>query len=179
MAAEVESIKKSYLAFRLDEEIFAVGVAKVLEILEMQPITKVPKTPKYMRGVINMRGDVIPVIDARLKFNMSVTEDTIRTVIIVLELEIRNKKVILGAIADSVKEVLEISDDEIKDVPEIGSKYNTEFITGMVKSGEYFIMLLDIDKVFSIEDIISVKDDNENVVYETTDDDQSLSESES
>ncbi|MDP4266496.1 MAG: chemotaxis protein CheW [Bacteroidota bacterium] len=160
MSSQSEDIKKSYLAFRLDEEIFAVGVAKVLEILEMQPITKVPKTPKYMRGVINMRGEVIPVIDTRLKFNMLMTEDTIRTVIIVLELQIRNKKVVLGAIADSVKEVLEITDNEIREVPEIGSKYNTEFITGMVKSGEYFIMILDIDKVFSSEDVISVSNEN-------------------
>ncbi|MDP4266733.1 MAG: chemotaxis protein CheW [Bacteroidota bacterium] len=160
MSSKTEDIRKSYLAFRLDEEIFAVGVAKVLEILEMQPITKVPKTPKYMRGVINMRGEVIPVVDTRLKFNMPMTEDTIRTVIIVLELQIKNKKVVLGAIADSVNEVMEISDNEIREVPDIGSKYNTEFIMGMVKSGEYFIMILDIDKVFSMEDITMIKNDN-------------------
>ncbi|OFX77532.1 MAG: hypothetical protein A2X12_10825 [Bacteroidetes bacterium GWE2_29_8] len=156
---ETEYTKDSYLAFRLGGEIFAVSVHKVLEILELQVITKVPHTPQYMRGVINMRGEVIPVVDTRIKFNMSVSDDTVRTVIIVLDLFIKNKKVIIGAVADSVKEVLEITEAQIKDAPEIGSNYNTEFIKGMIKSSDdKFIMLLDIDAVFASEDIELIRD---------------------
>lgn len=147
----------SYLAFRLGEEIFATNVDKVLEVLEIQKITKVPQTPVYMRGVINLRGEVLPVIDTRIKFNMPQAEDTERTVIIVFDLQLKEKKIMLGAIADSVKEVLEINDKDIKPVPELGSEYNSKFIQGMYKSHEDFIMLLDIDEVFSIEELINIK----------------------
>ena len=147
----------SYLAFRLGEEIFATNVDKVLEVLEIQKITKVPQTPVYMRGVINLRGEVLPVIDTRIKFNMPQAEDTERTVIIVFDLQLKEKKIMLGAIADSVKEVLEINEKDIKPVPELGSEYNSKFIQGMYKSHEDFIMLLDIDEVFSIEELINLK----------------------
>lgn len=147
----------SFLAFRLGEEIFATNVDKVLEVLEIQKITKVPQTPVYMRGVINLRGEVLPVIDTRIKFNMPQAEDTERTVIIVFDLQLKEKKIMLGAIADSVKEVLEINDKDIKPVPELGSEYNSKFIQGMYKSHEDFIMLLDIDEVFSIEELINIK----------------------
>lgn len=165
MNVKTENEKKSYLAFRLGGEIFAVGVEKVLEILELQPITKVPKTPAFIRGVINMRGEVIPVIDTRIKFNMAVAEDTVRTVIIVLDLIVNDKKVLLGAVADSVKEVLEITQKDIKPVPEIGSNYNSDFITGMIKSDDKFIMLLDIDLIFSMNDLVNI---NENSLQEVS-----------
>lgn len=159
--------RSSYLSFRLGDEIFAISVAKVLEVLEIQKITRVPKTPKYMRGVLNLRGDVLPVIDTRLKFNMETTADTERTVIIVLDLESKNKKIVIGAIADSVKEVLEINENEIKTVPEIGSNYDAAFITGMVHHRDDFIMLLDMDKVFSLDEIIDMKTKTETLNKET------------
>lgn len=153
-----EEIKKSYLSFRLGDETFAVSVHKVLEVLEIQRITKVPKTPDYIKGVINFRGDILPVIETRVKFNMPKVEDTPKTVIIVLDLKVKDKAVVLGAIADNVKDVIEITDSQIKSVPEMGSQYNTEFIQGMIKTDKGFTMLLSIDKVFSADDITIVKE---------------------
>lgn len=153
--------KKSYLSFSLENEIFAIDVHKVLEVLEYQKVTQVPKTPDYIRGVVNFRGDILPVIDTRLKFNMAKTESTKKTVIIVLNLKIKEKKMVIGALADSVKDVLAIEEKKIKIVPELGSRYNTEFIEGMVKTEEGFIMILNIDKVFSVDEL--------NILKETTD----------
>src|SRR5512140_3614095 len=97
-----------YLTFKLDEEVFALDVAKVREILEYNSITKVPQTPAFMRGVINLRGSVVPVIDLRLKFGMSSTEDTVNTCIIVAEVQMEDEVIVLGALADSVQEVVEM-----------------------------------------------------------------------
>jgi purine-binding chemotaxis protein CheW len=166
MEIKTEIAKKSYLSFRLGDEIFAISVHKVLEVLEYQKITKVPKTPDYIKGVINFRGEILPVISTRVKFNMPYIEETIKTVIIVLELETRGKIIVLGAVADSVKDVIEISGDQIKPVPELGSRYDTEFIQGMIKSEQGFIMLLNIDKVFSTDDISILKKTQEAVSIE-------------
>ena len=149
---------QSYLSFRLGDEIFAAGVAKVIEILEVPKITKVPKSPGYMRGVLNLRGSVLPVIDTRLKFGMSTTTDTVNTCIMVLNIQIDNDSFVLGALVDAVQEVFELSDDEIKPAPSIGSKYKSEFIEGMVKTNDQFIMMLNLDKVFSSDELITVKE---------------------
>lgn len=156
----MESIenKEAYLSFRLENEVFAVKVQKVLEVLEIQKITPVPRTAEYVRGVINFRGEILPVIDTRMKFNMPEVEDTDKTVIIVFELKLNDKRLILGAVADGVKDVLSIRTLDIKDVPEMGSNYNTEYVIGMIKSEEEFIMILDIDRVFSAEELITVKE---------------------
>jgi purine-binding chemotaxis protein CheW len=147
MAEELEAIQ--YLTFKLDEEIFALDVAKVREILEESSITKVPQTPEFMRGVINLRGSVVPVIDLRLKFGMSRTERTVNTCIIVAEVQLEDEVIILGALADSVQEVIEMEPSQIEAAPHIGSRLNTEFIKGMGKYDNRFIMILDIDRVFS------------------------------
>lgn len=149
---------QSYLSFRLGEEAFATCVSKVIEILEVSKITKVPKSPAYMRGVLNLRGSVLPVIDTRLKFGMAATTDTVNTCIMVLNVQMDNESFVLGALVDAVQEVLEISEDEIRPAPSIGSKYKSEFIEGMVKANEQFIMLLNLDKVFSSDELITVKE---------------------
>jgi len=146
-----------YLAFKLDEEVFAIDVAKVREILEITPITKVPQTPDFMRGVINLRGSVVPVIDMRLKFGMSSTEHTVNTCIIVVEVLMEDETVILGALADSVQEVIELEPEQIEPAPHVGTRLNTDFIKGMGKVDGRFIMILDIDKVFSSDEIEAVK----------------------
>ena len=143
--------KKSFLSFRLGKEIFAISVLKVLEVLEIRKIVKVPKTPKYMKGVINLRGEVLPVIDMRIKFNMPEKKDISKTVVIVLEIKLKDKTIKLGALSDSVKDVLSIFEDEINPVPDIASNYDTNFIIGMTKVHDEFIMILDIDKIFSVE----------------------------
>jgi len=145
--------RQAYLSFKLNEELFAVSTFKVLEVLEKQHITSVPKAPEYVLGIINFRGEVLPVIDARKKFHMPERAADAKFVIIVLDLSLDNNKYLLGAVADSVKDVIEISKTDIKDVPKMGLNYNTEFITGMVHFESSFIMMLDIDKVFSSEDV--------------------------
>jgi purine-binding chemotaxis protein CheW len=146
------------LTFQLDEEIFAIEVAKVREILDITTITKVPQTPDFMRGVINLRGSVVPVIDMRLKFGMNATEKTVNTCIIVMEITIEGETAVVGGLADSVQEVLELEPDQIEAAPKIGTKLNTEFLVGMGKHGETFIMILNIDKLFSIAELNVVKE---------------------
>lgn len=146
-----------YLTFKLDEEIFALDVAKVREILEYTNITKVPQTPDFMRGVINLRGSVVPVMDLRLKFGMTATEQTINTCIIVTEVEMDGETILLGALADSVREVNEMEPGQIEAAPHIGARLNTDFIKGMGKKDGNFVMILDIDKVFSTVDLASIQ----------------------
>lgn len=146
-----------YLTFKLADETFALDVSKVREILEQTNITKVPKTPDFMRGVINLRGSVVPVIDMRLKFGMSATERTVNTCIIVVEVQLEDETVILGALADSVQEVIEMEPEQIEPAPHVGTRLNTDFIKGMGKVDNQFIMILDIDRIFSDEDIEAVK----------------------
>ena len=149
-----------YLTFKLDEETFALDVAKVREILEESSITKVPQTPNFMRGVINLRGSVVPVIDLRLKFGMSQTEKTVNTCIIVVEIQLDNETIVLGALADSVQEVIEMEPAQIEAAPHIGSRMNSDFIKGMGKHDNRFIMILDIDRVFSCDELVSVTGKN-------------------
>jgi len=146
-----------YLSFKLAEEVFALDVAKVREILEFTSITKVPKTPEFMRGVINLRGGVVPVIDLKLNFGMTCTEQTVNTCIIVVEVILDGDVIVLGILADSVQEVVEMEPDYIEPAPHIGTRLNTEFIKGMGKVNNDFIMILDIDKVFSTNDLLAVQ----------------------
>ena len=147
-----------YLTFKLDEEIFALDVAKVREILDFTDITKVPQTPDFMRGVINLRGSVVPVVDMRLKFGMSKTEKTVNTCIVVVEVTAEGETTVLGALADSVQEVIELDPGQIEPAPRIGTKLRTDFISGMGKYAGRFIMILDIDKVFSSDEITLVQE---------------------
>ena len=145
---------KSYLSFKLGDEIFAANVSKVLNILEMTKITQVPKSPNYMIGVINLRGTVLPVIDTRIKFGLSATEFTPNTCILVLEVIVENDHLHVGALVDAVQEVLEIEDEELLAAPTLGNRYRSEFINGMYKlTDEQFIMMLDMDKIFNVEDL--------------------------
>jgi len=138
-----------YLTFKLEEEVFAVDVAKIREILDFTLATKVPGTPEFMRGVINVRGNVVPVVDMRLKFGLSVTEKTVDTCIVVMEIAVEDDKTILGALVDSVQEVFELEANQIEPPPRIGSRWRTEFIKGIGKRNDELIIILDIDRVFS------------------------------
>ncbi len=149
MSVSTITATTQYLTFKLEEEIFALDVAKVREILDFTTVTKVPQTPDFMRGVINLRGSVVPVMDLRLKFGMSATEKTVNTCVIVAELVVEGETMVLGVLADSVQEVIDMEPEQIEPAPRIGTKLNTEFIVGMGKHNEQFMMILDIDKVFS------------------------------
>lgn len=148
-----EKAAKQYLTFKLAHETFAVDVDKVREILDLITITKVPRTPDFMRGVINLRGSVVPVVDMKLKFGMEVTEKTVDTCIIVLEVTIEGETTIVGALADSVQEVLELEPSDIEPPPRIGMKLNIDFISGMGRLGEEFVIILDTDRIFSFEEV--------------------------
>lgn len=154
MSEELEATQ--YLTFVLDEEVFAVDVARVREILEMPTITKVPQVPQFMRGVINLRGCVVPVIDLHMKFGMPESAQTVNTCIIVVEVMMGSENVVLGALADSVQEVIEMEPSQIEAAPHIGTHLKTEFLKGMGKHNERFVMILDIDKVFSDNELASV-----------------------
>lgn len=145
-----------YLTFKLDDEVFALDISQVREVLDFTAITKVPRTPDFMRGVINLRGSVVPVVDMRLKFDMSKTEQTVNTCIIIVEINIENERIVLGALADSVQEVIELGPGQIEPAPRIGTRLHTEFIKGMGKRDESFIIILDIDRIFSIDELATV-----------------------
>ncbi|HPD95791.1 MAG TPA: chemotaxis protein CheW [Tenuifilaceae bacterium] len=150
----------SYLTFKLGDEEFAAHVSKVLNILEMVKITQVPKAPTYLKGVINLRGAVLPVIDARIKFGMDEAEYTNNTCIIVMDIDFDGESVHVGAIVDSVQAVLEIDNSQIMPLPTLGSRYKSEFIVGMAKVDEKFIIVLNMDAVFSVDEITELQTQN-------------------
>ncbi len=142
-----------YLTFTLHDEEYGIGILKVKEIIGMMPITTVPKTPDYVKGVINLRGKVIPVADLRLKFGMDPMDYTERTCIIVVEISGAGKKVHMGIVVDSVSEVLNIKAGDIEDTPNFGSRLDTDYILGMAKAGGGIKILLDIDEILNIDEI--------------------------
>ncbi len=155
---------RQYLTFKLNGEIFGVDVAQVREILDYIKITKVPQTPEFMCGVINLRGSVVPVVDMNLKFGMPQIEKSVDTCIVVVEVNMNDSTIIIGALVDSVQEVFEIEPQNIEPAPKIGTKLKTDFIKGMGKQDDRFIIILDIDKIFSSDELESVQTGkNENV----------------
>lgn len=156
--AEKNAKTAQYLTFKLDEEVFALEISKVREVLEFSSVTKVPRTPPFMRGVINLRGSVVPVVDMKLKFGMAKTEKVINTCVIIVEVSIDDDSVVLGALADSVQEVIDLDLASIEPPPKIGARLNTDFIKGMGKRGEEFIIILDINKVFSADELSQAVD---------------------
>lgn len=145
-----------YLTFKLDEEIFALDVRQVREILDLTDITRVPHTPDYMKGVINVRGSVVPVVDLRSRFSLSETDSTVDTRIIVMEVSIGDKPITLGAIADSVHDVIELEPDQIDAAPKLGTRWRTEFIRGIGKYNEVFMIIIDINRLFSMDELTAV-----------------------
>jgi purine-binding chemotaxis protein CheW len=155
-----------YLTFTLDDEQYAIGVAKVREVLEHTKITKLPRTAVFMKGIINLRGTGVPVIDLRLKFGLSETQITKDTSIIVMEVESREGPIIVGALADSVREVVDIDEASIEPAPRFGTRLAAEFIKGIGKRDELFVIILDIDKVFNAEEISFIAASKEEVPAE-------------
>lgn len=157
MSASEITETRQYLTFRLNNEIFAIDVAKVREVLDLTTITAIPRTPEFMSGVINLRGSVVPVVDLRLCFEMSKTESTRNTCIVVVEVMLDNEATVIGALADSVEEVVDLEPEQIQPAPRIGTQIRTDFIRGMGKRDTQFIMILDIDRVFSADELAAVR----------------------
>ena len=153
----IENAAGKYLSFKLAEESFGISILKIQEIVGLMPVTFVPRTPAFMRGVINLRGKVIPVIDLRLKFGMESGQDTERTCIVVVRMPATHGEVVLGLIVDEVSEVLNIGASQIEPPPSMNAG-DSEFILGMGKLGDKVIMLLDIDKAISA-DHLSIPED--------------------
>lgn len=149
-----EKLQGKYLTFRLADEEYGLEILKVQEIIQMQTVTRVPRTPEYVRGVINLRGKVIPVIDLRRKFGFSASDDTGKTCIIVVQISSgADNVIVMGIIIDEVREVLDIRAENIEETPSFGSSINTDFIMGMGKMNGNVKILLDIDKVLSVQEI--------------------------
>src|SRR5579864_5546122 len=153
---------RQYLTFKLGDEVFATDVAKVREVLDFTTITKIPRTPEFVSGVINLRGNVVPVVDLRLCFEMSKTEKTVNTCVVVVEMLLDGEPTVIGALADSVEEVIDLEPDQIQPPPKIGTQIRTDFIKGMGKRDTQFIMILDIDRVFSADELATVRTQDAN-----------------
>lgn len=158
MSATVITQTTQFLTFTLANEVFAVDISQVKEVLEYTELTRVPRTPAFMCGVINLRGSVVPVMDMRLKFGMDKGERTVNTCIIILEVTQEAGTTVIGAMVDSVKEVMELNPEQIEAPPKIGTHLRTDFIQGMGKQDDHFVIILDSNKIFSSEELNSLQD---------------------
>lgn len=153
MSSNLPKQTNQYLTFELAQEIFALDIGSVREVLELTTITRIPRTPEFMRGVINLRGHAVPVVDMRLKFGLPRTEATVNTCIIIVEVLVEGEETVLGALVDSVREVYEMDPEVIEPAPRMGTSIDTRFIRGMGKQDANFVIILDIDKVFSADEL--------------------------
>lgn len=158
MSAQTATETSQYLSFKLGDEIFALDIEKVREVMDFTQVTKVPQTPEFMLGVINLRGNVVPVVDMRLKFGMTGKQATVNTCIIIVEIVVDGEVTVLGAMADSVQEVMSLGPDQIEPPPKIGTHMDNRFIKGMGKRDNKFMIILDIDRVFSARELSTTGD---------------------
>jgi purine-binding chemotaxis protein CheW len=145
-------MSNTYLSFSINNELFAINVSKVLEVLQKQPITQVPDAPEFIRGIINFRGEVVPVFETRVRFRFPPRHPDDPFVIIVLDLSSENFTMRMGAIVDKVRDVIIIDNNDIKPVPPMSKDFNTEFIAGIYKLNDDFVMILNVEKLFSSTD---------------------------
>ena len=153
---------QSYLTFKLQNELFALSVDKVLEIIETgeeHTITPLPKAPPAISGVVNFRGNVIPVVDTRMKFDLLPYAEQDKFVVMILNLNINNGYHMVGAKADKVVDVIEIAEKEIRPVPEVGQGYNSDYIRGVIHRDNQFIMLLNLEMALNSDEIVHLKSD--------------------
>lgn len=165
--ATIDNAPQQYLTFTLGGEMFAVAILNVKEIIEYGTITEIPMMPPFIRGVINLRGSVVPVIDLSCRFGGKTTEVARRTCIVIIELNDGDSKHDIGIMVDAVSEVLEISAAEIEPAPAFGAKIRTDFISGMGKVNGKFVIILSIDKVLSVEEIAMLSQVGEGAGTET------------
>jgi chemotaxis signal transduction protein len=146
-------IIKQYLTFNVGGDDYAINVGNIREVLEFQSVSRVPRMPDYMRGIINLRGSVVPVIDLKTKFDLGQTEKSIDTSVIVTELKIGDDDVVLGLLTDAVNEVVDIDETDIEPTPNIGTTIDSSFIKGMGKKDDKFIIILNINRIFSNNEV--------------------------
>jgi purine-binding chemotaxis protein CheW len=159
--AETTADLDQYLTFTLDDEVFALNIGKVREVLDYLTITRVPRMPEFLRGVINLRGNVVPVIDLRYKLGMGTIQQSVDTCIVIVEIMLGDEITHMGALADSVKEVIALDPGQISPPPKLGIKIDNEFIKGMGKQDDKFLMILDIDKILTANELDIVQKTSE------------------
>jgi len=147
-----------YLTFTLDQDHYAIDIARVKEVLELTSLTRVPRTPEFVRGMINLRGAIVPVIDLRLKLGLSRTEKTLDTSIVITEIPVEGQLTVLGALADSVQEVIEIETKAIAPPPKMGTRVAVDFMRGVTRRDDQLLVLLDIDRVLTEEELCAAAD---------------------
>ncbi len=147
-----EVVKRQFLSFVLDQVDYAVGILQVREILQFEPVTRVPSVPRSVRGVINLRGAVVPVIDLSLKLGLPETPVSPRTCVLIVEARLDGEPAVLGVLADSVSEVLELGDADIEPAPAFGAHVRVDYLTGMGKVDGRFVLLLDLDRALSVDE---------------------------
>ena len=156
MSSAATTEVSQYLSFTLDRELFAIDIGRIREVLAFTTATKVPRTPDFMRGVINLRGHVVPVIDLRLKLGLSPIERTVDTCVIILEVEVDGERAVVGTLADSVQEVIDLAAAQIAPPPRMGTRIDTDCIRGIGRRDEQFVVILDIDRVLSAGELVAV-----------------------
>ncbi|QLA15572.1 chemotaxis protein CheW [Desulfolutivibrio sulfoxidireducens] len=151
-----DSAGSRFLTFTLGEIFFAINIHSVREILDLPEITRIPGAPEYMRGVVNVRGTAVPVMDLRMKFGLGQVEKTVNTRVVIVEIAKKDSTAVVGALADSVKEVLELEPEAIDPPPSMGAAVRTDYVRGIGKHGGRFLLILDVEKVLTSEDIQDV-----------------------
>jgi purine-binding chemotaxis protein CheW len=147
--------QQQYLTFLLADEEFAISILKVKEIIEYDTVTKVPRTPKWIRGVINLRGGVVPVVDLAVKFGLDERPVTKTTCIVIVEVQFEAQSTTMGIVADAVSQVMELTSERIQQAPEFGTRVKMDYLLGMAQLGKKFALLLDVDKVLSTDELLS------------------------
>ena len=158
MKEPTDSCDDQYLTFTLEKGLYALSINHVREVLEYVTITRMPRTPEYICGVINLRGHAVPVVDLKIKFGLGQTEKTVNTCIIITEVNFEGDQTVFGILSDSVREVYEMDEGQIESPPNMGTAIRKDFIVGMGRSDEVFIIILDINKVFSSQELAVVLD---------------------
>ncbi len=148
-----ENLSSQYLTFVMDGDTFAVNIQHVREVVEYTDVTRIPRTPAFMRGVINLRGGVLPIIDLRLKFDLPAKETDRETSIIITEINLEGEIVVIGTMVDAVKEVVEFSSEDLEPAPKIGLKLDADHIKAMAKQEDRFVIVLNVDSIFSVKEI--------------------------
>jgi len=157
MSEQTAVERSAYLTFGIGDELFALGVNNVREVLDVEQITRIPRMPDFVRGVINLRGSLVPVVDLRKKLGMQGVQDTDNACIIVVEVSIDGEAAVIGALADSVQAVLDLAEIDIEPPPGIGPDQDTDHIYGMGKHDDHLMIILDIDRIFSARELFVVK----------------------
>lgn len=151
------AVQQQYLTFFLADEEYAVSIQKVKEIIEYSSVTKVPKVPRWIRGVINLRGNVVPVVDLAIRFGQEERPTTKTTCIVIVEVQQESENTVMGVIADAVNRVLELNPQDIEEPPAFGTRVRLEYLAGMGKLGKKFALILNIDRVLSAAELLTVR----------------------